>query len=50
MDDGLYWSLFETYKSQVEQNKVDVSSYQAYGYTDEQIQKAQLGKLIRGRI
>ena len=37
-DDGLYWSLFETYKSQVEQNKVDVSTYQAYGYTDEQIQ------------
>ena len=33
-DDGLYWSLFETYKSQVEQNKVDVSTYQAYGYTD----------------
>ena len=37
-DDGLYWSLFETYKSQVEQNKADVSTYQAYGYTDEQIQ------------
>lgn len=38
-DDGLYWSLFETYKSQVEQNKVDVSTYQAYGYTDEQDMK-----------
>ena len=24
--------------TQVEQNKVDVSTYQAYGYTDEQIQ------------
>ena len=37
-DNGLYWSLFETYKSQIEQNRVDVSTYQAYGYTDEQIQ------------
>ena len=31
-------AFLETYKSQVEQNKVDVSTYQAYGYTDEQIQ------------
>ncbi|WP_455719522.1 HlyD family secretion protein [Agathobacter sp.] len=37
-EDGLYWSLYETYKSQIDQNKVDVSTYQAYGYTDEQIQ------------
>ena len=37
-EDGLYWSLYETYKSQIDQNKVDVSTYQAYGYTDDQIQ------------
>ena len=47
-DDGLYWSLFETYKSQVEQNKADVSTYQAYGYTDEQIQ-AQLAAVTSGQ-
>ena len=47
-DDGLYWSLFETYKSQVEQNKVDVSTYQAYGYTDDQIQ-AQLAAVTSGQ-
>lgn len=29
-EDGLYWSLYETYKSQIDQNKVDVSTYQAY--------------------
>lgn len=28
----------KSYEEQVEQNKVDVSTYQAYGYTDEQIQ------------
>lgn len=37
-EDGLYWSLYETYKSQIDQNKVDASIYQTYGYTDEQIQ------------
>lgn len=36
--DGLFYSMYETYKSQVSQNKLDVSTYQAYGYTDEQIQ------------
>lgn len=37
-EDNLYYNQFELYKSQIEQNKVDVSSYKAYGYTDEQIE------------
>ncbi len=37
-EDTLYYSTFETYKSQVEQNQFDASTYKNYGYTDEQIQ------------
>lgn len=37
-DDTLYYNQFEAYKSQVEQNQLDTSTYQAYGYTEEQIE------------
>lgn len=37
-EDELYYSTFETYKSQIVQNTFDSSAYQAYGYTEEQIQ------------
>lgn len=37
-EDSLYYSQFETYKSQVAQNQIDVSTYWSYGYTDEQIE------------
>lgn len=37
-EDELYYSTFEAYKSQVAQNIFDGSTYQAYGYTEEQIQ------------
>ncbi len=37
--DELYYSMYESYKSQVAQNTFDSSAYQAYGYTDEQIQR-----------
>ncbi len=37
-EDSLYYSQYETYKSQVAQNQVDVTTYQAYGYTPEQIE------------
>lgn len=37
-EDELYYSTFEAYKSQVAQNTFDGSTYQAYGYTKEQIQ------------
>lgn len=37
-EDTLYYSQFEAYKSQVAQNQVDVSTYKAYGYTEEQIE------------
>lgn len=37
-EDSLYYSQYEAYKSQVAQSQIDVTTYQAYGYTDEQIQ------------
>jgi multidrug resistance efflux pump len=37
-DDTLYYNQFESYKSQVEQQKVDTSSLKAYGYTAAQIE------------
>ena len=37
-DDVLYYSAYESYKSQVKQNTIDTSTYAAYGYTDEQIE------------
>ncbi len=37
-DDGLYYSQYEAYKSQIAQNKIDVSTFEIYGYTDEQIE------------
>lgn len=37
-EDNLYYSQFETYKSQIEQNQVDVSTFQMYGYSEEQIE------------
>lgn len=37
-EDELYYSTYEAYKSQVAQNTFDGSAYQAYGYSEEQIQ------------
>ncbi len=37
-EDELYYSIFETYKSQVKQSRVDTSAYATYGYTEEQIE------------
>ncbi len=37
-EDELYYSTYEAYKSQVAQNTFDASAYQAYGYSEEQIQ------------
>lgn len=37
-EDELYYSTYEAYKSQVAQNTFDASTYQAYGYSEEQIQ------------
>lgn len=37
-EDTLYYSIYESYKAQVAQNEVDVSTYKSYGYTDEQIE------------
>lgn len=37
-EDELYYSTFEAYKSQVAQNTFDGTMYQAYGYTEEQIE------------
>lgn len=37
-EDELYYSTFEAYKSQINQNKFDGSTYQMYGYTDAQIE------------
>lgn len=37
-EDELYYSTFEAYKAQVTQNTFDASMYQAYGYSEEQIQ------------
>ena len=36
-EDNLYYSQYELYKSQVDQQKVDMATLKAYGYTDEQI-------------
>ncbi len=37
-EDVLYYSAFESYKSQVKQNTLDTSTYASYGYSDEQIE------------
>lgn len=37
-EENLYYSQYENYKSQVNQQTVDTSAYQAYGYTQEQIE------------
>ncbi len=37
-EDELYYSTYERYKSQIEQNTVDAGMYKMYGYTDEQIE------------
>ena len=37
-EDELYYSTFETYKAKVEQSVLDTSMYEAYGYTQEQIE------------
>jgi membrane fusion protein, peptide pheromone/bacteriocin exporter len=36
--DSLYYSQYEAYKSQVKQNDIDTTTYQNYGYTEEQIE------------
>ena len=38
-EDELYYSAYEAYKAQIAQNTFDGSMYQAYGYSDEQIEK-----------
>lgn len=38
-EDELYYSTFEAYKSQLEQNKFDGSAYRLYGYSEEQIEE-----------
>lgn len=38
LEDSLYYSQFETYKSQMEQSQVNTNMYRLYGYTDEQIE------------
>ncbi len=37
-DDRQYYNQYEAYISQIEQNKVDASTYKSYGYSDEQIE------------
>ena len=37
-EDNLYYSQFEAYKSQIEQNQIDVGTFQMYGYSEEQIE------------
>ena len=37
-EDELYYSTFETYKAKVEQSVLDTSMYEAYGYSQEQIE------------
>ena len=36
-DDRQYYSQFQAYRAQIAQNTLDVSMYQQYGYTEEQI-------------
>ncbi len=38
-EDELYYSTYEVYKSQISQNTFDGSTYQVYGYSDEQIER-----------
>ena len=44
-EDELYYSTYESYKSQVTQNTFSGEAYKAYGYTDEQIE----GELIKNQ-
>ena len=37
-DDELYYNTFEKYKAQVSRNTLDTSTYQSYGYSEEQIE------------
>lgn len=37
-DDELYYSIYESYKSQITQNTLDAGSYKNFGYSDEQIE------------
>lgn len=37
-NDSMYYNTFEIYKAQVAQNVLDTSTYQSYGYTEEQIE------------
>ena len=37
-EDTFYYSTYESYKAQIAQNTFDASTYQAYGYSAEQIQ------------
>lgn len=37
-EDSLYYSTFEAYKSKVAQSDIDTSTYEVYGYTEEQIE------------
>lgn len=38
-EDELYYSTYEAYKAQVDQNGIDTSAYAAYGYSNEQIEE-----------
>lgn len=37
-NDSMYYNTYEIYKAQVAQNVLDTSTYQSYGYTQEQIE------------
>jgi len=37
-EEVMYYSAYESYKSQIRQNTLDTSTYAAYGYSDEQIE------------
>jgi len=42
-NDRQYYNQYEAYRSQIEQNDVDASTYKSYGYSDAQIE-AELAK------
>lgn len=49
-EDALYYSAYESYKAQVEQNTIDTSAYAAYGYSEEQIEaeiEKNQGKIVQ---
>lgn len=55
-EEGLYYSQYEAYKSQIRQNDIDTTMYKNYGYSEEQIKKliktneAKISELYYGAI